>query len=200
LSGWSSGHHGSSKTFGANATTACYQQWLKNRSGMKMNGKTSARKWRKGGKLIVKRKQLDGKKWTLDLLFNRVDSINKKQEKMEAKMDMSTKVLDQMIKDEEKLSKQIAETGHVVAQLRMKEREMEEPPSPTFSELKNDNPFYDRRMPPKSGAWHKKNNPVPPRSTMGDKEHHRGFTLKMSFPRFDGSIHAYGRRNVRITF
>jgi hypothetical protein len=64
---------------------------------------------------------------------------------------------------------------------------MEEPPSPTFSELKNENPFYERRMPPKNGAWHKKSNPVPPKSTMRDKDHHRGFTPKMSFPRLDGS-------------
>jgi chromosome segregation ATPase len=60
--------------------------------------------------------------YKVGLLFNRVDNINEKQEKMEAKMDMSNKVLEQMIKDQDKLSKQIAETGHGVAQLRMKER------------------------------------------------------------------------------
>jgi hypothetical protein len=78
---------------------------------------------------------------SIDLLFAKVNGITH-QTKMEAKMDMSNKVIEQMIKDQEKLAKQIDSSGHVVAQLRMEHKEMEAPPSPTFFEYKDSSPFH----------------------------------------------------------
>lgn len=65
----------------------------------------------------------------LDLLFAKVGNI-------EARVDMSSGVMEQMLKDQQLLAKKMEITGHAVAQLTLNQKqEPEPPPSPTHSEV-----------------------------------------------------------------
>ena len=52
-----------------------------------------------------------------DLLFARVDDILGSQIKLEAQYDMTTKVVEQMMKDQQVLAQQVEITGQAVARL-----------------------------------------------------------------------------------
>jgi excinuclease UvrABC ATPase subunit len=59
---------------------------------------------------------LDDERWNsitdnLDLLFAKVGEIERNQQKSEVKFDMSTKVVEQMLKDQQLMAKQIENTG-----------------------------------------------------------------------------------------
>jgi hypothetical protein len=74
---------------------------------------------------------LDKDRWdsiteNFDLLFAKVEEIDRMQHKLEAKEDISATVLDQMIKDQQTLAKQLESTGQVVAQLTLRQMRAEE--------------------------------------------------------------------------
>jgi len=77
------------------------------------------------------------------LLFTKVEEIDRMQHKLEAKVDISATVLDQMIKDQQTLAKQLESTGHVVAQLTLRQMRVEEEiqSSTTSSETSTVPPF-----------------------------------------------------------
>ena len=79
-----------------------------------------------------------------DLLFARVDDILGSQIKLEAQYDMTTKVVEQMMKDQQVLAQQIELTGQAVARLTLNSTRppVGEPPSPTISDASTDNPFH----------------------------------------------------------
>lgn len=59
---------------------------------------------------------MDDERWNsitdnLDLLFAKVGEIERNQQKSEVKFDMSTKVVEQMLKDQQLMAKQIENTG-----------------------------------------------------------------------------------------
>lgn len=121
----------------------------------------------------------------LDLLFTKVGEVDKNQQRVEATIDMSTKVIEKMLRDQQLMAKQMEATGQAVAQLtlqHMRARD-EQPVSPTFSKATVDNPFHRARPPdpraPRGGAGR----PPPPH-----RDHHgiRGFQRKISCPRFEG--------------
>lgn len=71
-----------------------------------------------------------------DLLSAKVGDVENHQQKMEAQFDVSTRVMEQMLVDQQTLAKQIEATGQVVAQLtidQMRSR-AERPPSPASSD------------------------------------------------------------------
>jgi len=74
---------------------------------------------------------LDKERWdsineNFDLLFAKVEEVDRMQHKLEAKVDISATVLDQMIKDQQTLAKQIETTGQAVAQLTIRQMRTEE--------------------------------------------------------------------------
>jgi hypothetical protein len=79
----------------------------------------------------------------LDLLFEKVNRISTHQQKLETKFDMTTTVLEQVLKVQQLLSQQIEVTGQVVAKLTVDQMEHRpEPPNPTSSVDSVENPFY----------------------------------------------------------
>ena len=79
-----------------------------------------------------------------DPLFSRVDDILDTQINLEAQYDMTNKVVEQMMKDQQLLAKQIENTGQAVARLTLDStrRPFREPDSPTASEASAENPFH----------------------------------------------------------
>ena len=69
---------------------------------------------------------------SLDILFAKVGSVESRQEKLETQFDVSTKVLEQMLLDQQTLAKQMETTGNVVAQLTLNQMRshQDRPPSP----------------------------------------------------------------------
>jgi len=70
-----------------------------------------------------------------ELLFTRVDDILSTQIRLETQYDMTNKVVEQMMKDQQILAKQIETTGAAVARMTLDSarRPDREPPSPTDS-------------------------------------------------------------------
>ena len=54
---------------------------------------------------------------SLDLLFAKVGSVENRQQKIEAQFDVSTRVLEQMLLDQQTPAKQMESTGNAVTQL-----------------------------------------------------------------------------------
>jgi uncharacterized membrane-anchored protein YhcB (DUF1043 family) len=96
---------------------------------------------------------LDKERWesiheNFDLLFAKVEEVDRMQHKLEAKVDISASVLDQMIKDQQTLAKQIETTGQAVAQLTIQQMRTEEEiqGSTASSETSTIPPFRPRRQ------------------------------------------------------
>lgn len=95
-----------------------------------------------------KKAQRDDDRWTevmehLDLLFARVGDIDRNQQKIESHMNMSNKVVEQMLQDQQMMVKQIEATGKAVAQLTLNQKppRQDRPSSPTSSETSKDLAF-----------------------------------------------------------
>jgi hypothetical protein len=136
---------------------------------------------------------LDKEHWdsineNFDLLFAKVEDVDWMQHKLEAKVDISATVLDQMIKDQQTLAKQIETIGQAVAQLTIRQMCTEEEiqGSTTSSETSTVPPFRPHR-PGTSHVWNQGQNPFA--SSKGpptDCSLSKGFAPKMNFPRFNG--------------
>lgn len=90
---------------------------------------------------MEQRAQHEDEKWSevigqLDLLFAKVGNIENHQHKFEARFDMSNGVLEQMLRDQQKLAKQMEITGQPVEQLTLNQMDSRHvPTSPTHSEV-----------------------------------------------------------------
>ena len=84
---------------------------------------------------------------SLDLLFAKVGSVENRQQKIEAQLDMSTRVLEQMLLDQQTLAKQMESTGNAVAQLTLDQMryQQEQPPSLASSDSTAEIGFQQRR-------------------------------------------------------
>jgi hypothetical protein len=124
---------------------------------------------------------------TLDLLFAKMEEIDRNQQRADVKFDMSAKVVEQMLKDQQMMAKQLENTGKAAAQLRMDflNAADDQPSSSTKSNTATENQFAKSNP---SVDVHKKTQ----RSTHpynhggGEKGGLRGFLPKMNFPRFNG--------------
>jgi hypothetical protein len=85
---------------------------------------------------------------------------------------MSSKILKQMLRDQEKMSKQLEASGQAIAELRMNQRNTTESPKQPFGETKRNNPFFDKRAAHTSGGSLNEDAYVSNKSTMGEKHHH----------------------------
>jgi len=83
---------------------------------------------------------------SLDLLFTKVAVVENRQQRMETQMDVSTKLLEQMLLDQQILAKQMKTTGNAVAQLtinQMRHRQ-DRLPSPASSDSTEEMGFQQR--------------------------------------------------------
>lgn len=101
---------------------------------------------------MVEDRHKDDERWDtmmgiLDLLFTQVADIEKNQHRMEANIEMSTKVMEQMLRDQQMKSKQIESNGQAIAQITLQQTRAreEQPPSPTSFEAAMDNLFQNGR-------------------------------------------------------
>jgi len=137
---------------------------------------------------------LDKERWesiheNFDLLFAKVEDVDRMQHKLEAKVDISASVLDQMIKDQQTLAKQIETTGQAVAQLTIRQMRTEEEiqGSTASSETSTIPPFRLRRQGTSRGGGQQGRNPFAhSRDHQPDRSLPKGFAPKMNFPRFNG--------------
>lgn len=109
---------------------------------------------------MVDKRKKDEEHWAavmsnLDILFSKVDEIDKIQQRLEATFDMSTKVVEQMLKDQQTMVKKIENIGQARAQLTLQQMcaKDDQPVSPTSSDSTMDNPFQQGR-PPEPRAQH----------------------------------------------
>lgn len=84
---------------------------------------------------------------SLDLLFAKVAEVDKNQARLETQFEMSMKVMEQVLIDQQTLAKQMEIIGQAVGRLTLNQtsNRMEEPPSPTDSDTTLENPFHGRR-------------------------------------------------------
>ena len=83
---------------------------------------------------------------SLDLLFTKVAVVENRQQRMETQMDLSTKLLEQMLLNQQILAKQMKTTGNAVAQLtinQMRHRQ-DRLPSPASSDSTEEMGFQQR--------------------------------------------------------
>ena len=123
-----------------------------------------------------------------DLLFTRVDSMGVNQQRLEAQMDLGSKVMEQMLRDQQTLAKQIEITGDVVTRLSLNQQAPPEgeadPPSPTFTTKSG--PSFQQPRPPPAGIPHHPAGHRNPRIS----DHSDGYcdvVPRMSCPTFDGT-------------
>lgn len=131
---------------------------------------------------------------SLDLLFSKVGEIDTFPQKVEAQVDMSTQVMEQLLKDQQMLAKQMEATGQAVAKLTMDQmdRRQKEPLSPTSSEASVEQHFH--HVP--KGRQEFRPHFHQQRKEFGERSSNRNMVPKMAFPRFEGDNPLYGRTNV----
>lgn len=78
-----------------------------------------------------------------DTLFAQVESISKNQQRMEVQFGASSSIMEQMLKDQQALAKQLEANTQAMAHLSLNQQKSkdEEPPSPTRSVENLENPF-----------------------------------------------------------
>jgi flagellar biosynthesis/type III secretory pathway chaperone len=84
---------------------------------------------------------------SLDMLFNKVGVIETNQQKLDTRFDMTTKVFEQILKDQQSLAKQLEVTGNAVATLTINQMrpQHETPPNPTSLEESLENIFHNEQ-------------------------------------------------------
>lgn len=139
---------------------------------------------------IADREEKEDERWGqvmehLDLLFAKVAEIDTNQHKMDARVDMSTKVMEQLLKDQQLLAKQMEATGQAVARLTLDSmgKANKEPLSPTSSDISMEqgfhNPFAKDGQGTRSGFTQN-------RREFGGRLNLNNLVPKMAFPRFEG--------------
>jgi hypothetical protein len=129
---------------------------------------------------------------SLDLLFDKIDQINVTQQQMQANLDLNTKAIDQVMKDQDIMAKQIEETGRTVAQMRLEHmvsEELGDSSGDSTSPPLSDRPRRPHR--PHHGDRPKNKGEPPPefgaQFASGEKTvDNRNILPKMQFPLFTG--------------
>lgn len=83
----------------------------------------------------------------LDLLFTQVGEMNTNQQKMQEQVTMNTKVVEQMLQDQQTLTKKIQANGKAITNLTLNQARQrnKQPGSPTSSDtFVEENPFQNR--------------------------------------------------------
>lgn len=121
---------------------------------------------------------------SVDLLFSKFEDLDRNQQKMEAQFGVSSQVISQMLKDQQLLAKQLEATGQAVAQLTLRQKQVEPEPPPASEKGETSG---RQRMNQASGSAQQQN-PFP-FGRGGDefRQHHRSFVPKLSCPRFNGA-------------
>lgn len=90
---------------------------------------------------MEEREKRDDERWehvmeNLDLLFSKVGEIAQNQQKGDTRYDATAQVIEQILKDQQRLAKQIEANGQAVARLTLesKEKHNRRPSSPTSSD------------------------------------------------------------------
>jgi hypothetical protein len=128
----------------------------------------------------------------MDILFAKVAEIDAKQQRLDTKVDMSTTVLEQMLKDQQLLTKQIDITGQAVAKaakltLNQMNNKQESPPSPTSSDTSTEHEFDQYKHPKPNFPEGSKGGFSQQRKYTSGKFSMKSMVPKMSFPKFDGT-------------
>lgn len=134
---------------------------------------------------------------SLDLLFAKIGVVENRQQRMETQFDVSARVMEQILVDQQTLAKQMESTGNAVAQLTMNQMRsrQDRPPSPASSDSTDEMAFQQRQQQPAGGPGSvqgRSGAPPPHRSFHRDRggtgEHNspRTFVPKMQFPTFTG--------------
>lgn len=132
----------------------------------------------------------DDEKWVevmehLDLLFSRVGDIDNNQQKLEAQAGITTKVIEQMLQDQQMMAKQIEAMGKAVAQLTLNQNNR--PPSPASSDTSEDLRFAQHHARNHTYGAQKRGPRVQTQFQSEDRQQSRGYTPKINFPQFDGT-------------
>jgi hypothetical protein len=141
---------------------------------------------------MQEREEQDEARWnqvsdSLDMLFAKVGQIDVNQQKLDTRFDMTSKVLEQMLKDQQVSSKQIDATGQAVPKLTMAQMDTgQEPPSPTSSENSLDNPFFQYKAKESVAGQGSKFGMSSRWKGKEDNDHLKVTLPKMSFPQFTG--------------
>lgn len=138
----------------------------------------------------------------MDLLFAQVGEISTNQQKMAAQFSISTQVMEQLLADQQLLSKQIDATGQAVAKSTLNRGSTSSgggrSPSPASSEEPVENPFHPRR--------NHTGDPHPRSGFASHRQHYKGFgssrtvVPKLYCPRFEELILGFGRIGAWIIF
>lgn len=128
---------------------------------------------------------------SLDLIFAKMTTFDNNQKQMKAQLDLNSQVVDQAVRDQITLSKQITETGRVVARLaleRDKEPAFDEEGSVASTERAQGNNFSNHNC--QNRTEHEDTHlhrPSARRSVGQSDKSYRHHLPKMNFPVFDGS-------------
>lgn len=121
----------------------------------------------------------------LDLLFTKVAEIDRNQMKMDTRCDVSAKVMEQILLDQQTLAKQLEATSQAVAKLTLNQmdRKLKEPASPTSSDSSPESKFqqYSGRE-----RQHHRTQFQQSKKEFGDHFNLKNMVPKMSFPKFEG--------------
>lgn len=122
---------------------------------------------------------------SLDLVFAKVAEVDGNQRKSDTKVDMTTKVMEQMLKDQQSIAKQLEVTWQMVDRLAAapKEKQHQEPDSPTSSESSFENLVPRVKM---RGSTAHKASTHHQRRDDSDRFKLRNLVPKMAFPKFEG--------------
>lgn len=122
---------------------------------------------------------------SLDLLFAKVAEVEGSQQKASTRVDMATQIMEQLLKDRQLLAKQLETTGQAVARLtlNLKDKQQQEPVSPTSSESSQENVIPPIRQRGQSSQrvptnYHRREDT--------DRFQMRNVVPKMAFPKFEG--------------
>lgn len=153
------------------------------------------------------REQKEDAQWehvmeNMDLLFAQVRDINTTQQKIAAQFSMSTKVVEQLLIEQQLLTKQIEATGQAVANLTLNQAQNhdKQPGSPTGSEASQDEPQFLRCSHFSADEPH----PYRAGNPTGRQYSERFNQCKVQVPKlaflvFEGKTQGYGRINVKTT-
>lgn len=120
----------------------------------------------------------------MDLLFAKVGDVDKHQQKLEAQFEMPNSVMAQMLRDQEKLAKQMEAIGQAIAHLSLQQQEThrEPPPSPMHSDDEGEFSGNARR------PFQQQRNTFPyGRGGSDNRNSNRNFVPKLTCPKFDGA-------------
>jgi hypothetical protein len=135
----------------------------------------------------------------MDILFGKMSEIEVKQQKLDTKVEMSTKVLEQMLEDQQLKTKKSEVTGQVLARLTINQMNSKQdaPPSPPSSDTSFENDFHQYNQCHQRNEGKSKGGYHPPKKHGEDKFSIKHMVPKMTFPSLMELILAFSRISVK---